>query len=81
MLGNHKDLIKCQNGCGMPELAINKFCGFPIGDKLLPIVTLNAKAKNKKSIDIDVESEVPVYQEENGFVVVTLKQLEKDFTL
>lgn len=45
------------------------------------IINPSLKAKNKKSIDIDVESEVPAYQEENGFVVVTLKQLEKDFTL
>lgn len=56
---------------------VNKISSQKDGEILKP----SDKAKNKKSLVIDVDSELDSYREENGFVVVTLKQLERDFTL
>jgi len=46
------------------------------------IIKPNPKAKTKKSFDIksNVES-IDSYEEVNGRIVITLKQLDKDFTL
>lgn len=54
----------------------------PLKDKKGEIISPNPKAKSKKSFKIDIDSvKDSEYEEANGRIIITLKELEEEFTL